>query len=219
MIACGSSNEAQNLESMTAADYLQKGNDYYKNGDYDSAIKTYEDLLTRFPTTDLHIETQLKIGACYGQTDRYEDQMTLLLRMLRENIIPDRVPAIYVQIGRFYERAAQFNPNISTTDTMDYETAIMYYNKAYNYKDSNDETAKSEALYRRALTEVKIGQINKAIEDYRSVTVQYPNTDHNLLALVKLNDPNDISELKVDEASLTSYKEMLGISIVKCILL
>ena len=212
LFACGSSKKAQEMEGVSAEELFQKGNDELASGKYQEAIDTYNLLLDRFPTTDLHIDVQLKLAEANGKMDKFEEQMDILLRLLRENIIPDRVPQIYVQLGKFYERAAQFNPGTVTTDTMDYKKAIEYYEKAIVYKDSDDKTAKSEALYRKALTEAKIGLSAQAAEDYRTVTVKYPNEVFSLLAQIKLQNPQDTSELAVDEASLSAYRQQLGLS-------
>ncbi len=212
LFACGSSKKAQEMEGVTAEELFQKGNNELAGGKYQEAINTYNLLLDRFPTTDLHVDVQIKLAEANGKMDNFEEQMDILLRLLRENIIPDRVSQIYVQLGKFYERAAQFNPGTVTNDTMDYKKAIEYYDKALNYKDSEDQTAKSEALYRKALTEAKIGLSAKAAEDYRTVTVKYPNEIFSLLAQVKLQNPQDTSELAMDEASLNAYRQQVGLS-------
>ena len=212
LFACGSSKKAQEMEGVTAEELFQKGNSEMASGKYQDAVNTYNLILDRFPSTDLHIDVQLKLAEANGELDNFEEQMDILLRLLRENIIPDRVPQIYVQLGKFYERAAQFNPGTVTTDTMDYKKAIAYYGKAVVYKDSEDESAKAEALYRKALTEAKIGLFAQAAEDYRTVTVKYPNELHSLLAQIKLQNPQDTSELAIDEASLNTYRQQLSIS-------
>lgn len=198
------------LSREGAEGLFELGNTKFNNGQYQEAIQTYELLLSSYPTSDLHIDTQLKIADSYSKLDKYEDQMDLLLRTLRENIIPERIPQIHVQLGKFYERAALFNPDIITSDTVDYKTAISYYEKAVKYTDSDDEAAKAEAQFRRALVEAKIGQINAAIEDYRTVTVVYPKHLYCLLAQIKLQDPNNTSELPIDELSLQSYRQQLN---------
>jgi tetratricopeptide (TPR) repeat protein len=210
--SCGSSNEAKDLEQMTAADFMLKGDEEFANGAYKKAISSYESILTRFPASDLQLDAQIKISACYGETDQFENQTELLLRLLKENIIPNKIPQVYIQIGQFYERAANFNPGVVTDDTTDYKKAIDYYTKAYEYTDSEDSDAKSHAVYRRALTKAKIGKIEEALNDYQLITANFPRTSHNILALIKLENPSDLSELKTDDASLATYKERLGIT-------
>ncbi|MGD9897582.1 MAG: tetratricopeptide repeat protein [Calditrichaceae bacterium] len=199
-------------EQITAEELLQAGNDEFNAGKYDEAIKTYESLLLKFPTSDLHIETQLKMADAYGAMDKYEEQMDLLLRLLKENIIPDRVPRIYTQIGRFYERAALFNPGIITSDSSDYQLAIRYYEKAVKYPDSEDLFSKSEAQYRKALVKAKTGMTNEAVNEYKKLPILYPESMFSILARIKLLNPEDSKELPTDASSLKNYKEQLGLS-------
>jgi len=151
----------------------------------------------------------LKMASAYGHIDDFEQQMAILSRLLKENIIPGRIPQIYVQIGKFYERAATFNPGIATSDTSDYEKAINYYKKAVFYKDSKDTLTKAEAAYRQAVCEVKIGKITEAVTDYGFVKNYFSGTPFALLAQIKLKEPADTSELTTDEASLENYRQQL----------
>ncbi|MGD9488489.1 MAG: tetratricopeptide repeat protein [Calditrichaceae bacterium] len=199
-------------EQITAEELLQAGNEQFNAGKYNEAINTYESLLLKFPTSDLHIETQLRMADSYGAMDKYEEQMDLLLRLLKENIIPDRVPRIYTQIGRFYERAALFNPGIVTSDSSDYQLAIRYYEKAVKYPDSDDQFSKSEAQYRKALVKAKTGRTDDAVIEYKKVPVLFPESMYSILARIKLVNPEDSKELPTDATSLKNYKEQLGIT-------
>ncbi|MEJ2056172.1 MAG: hypothetical protein P8X42_19835, partial [Calditrichaceae bacterium] len=134
----------------------------------------------------------------------------LLKRILQENIIPGYVPQIYIQIGKFYERAAKFNPGVITSDTTDLNTAIKYYERAQRYEDSEDSTAKAEAVYRKGLVEAKLGKIDKAVLYYEIAANQYEDTPFALLAKVKLRNPRDTAELLMDPASMEEYVELIG---------
>lgn len=209
VINCGSGKKGSDRVQYTDQELLELAEQQYNAGNARAAVQTCERLLLTYPTSNLHIETQLLMSKAYGAQDLYEEQMNLLLRLLRENIIPEYSPQVYVQIGKFYERAARFNPGIITSDTTDYRLALDYYEKAINYPDSDDEVAKSEAQFRRGLVEAKIGQIDEAIQAYRKVVNNYPNTDFSLLAQVKLQNPGNISELAIDKGSLNEYRDML----------
>ncbi len=209
-LGCSSNNGVKEGPLLTDKEMMATGDQQFAAGKYQDALNTYKSLLMEHPTSDLHIDTQLKIAAVYGKMENYEDQMDVLHSLLAENIIPRQVPQIYVQIGQFYEQAARFNPGTVTSDTTDYQTAISYYQKAFNYKDSEDSTAKAEAGYRKALTEARIGQVSDAIKDYQRLIDRFPQTDFAILAAVKLHDPNDISELKTDPASIESYKQSIA---------
>ncbi len=211
--ACGSSKEVVDETTMTDVELFQYGNEFLQTGHYEEALAAYQYLLDKFPISDLHIETQMRMAEAYLKLDNFEEQTDILLRLLRENIIPEKVPEIYCQIGRYYERAGEFNPGITTSDTVDYKEAISYYNKALEYEDSDEPLGKSQALYRRGLAEAKIGEIDKAIADYEAVTARFPDQPYSLLAQVKLQDPYNLTELALDDNSVRSYKQLLGIMI------
>lgn len=209
-MGCSSNKEADKDNLVSPEEMYETGNQQFAAGEYTEAIKSYESLLTNYPTSDLHIDTQLKIASVHGKLENFEQQMSILSRLLKENIIPDKVPQIFLQIGKFYYRAAGFNPGTATTDTSDYLKAISYYKKALDYQDSKDNNAKAEATYRRALTEAKIGQTDQAKTDYGIVIDYFPSTTYSLLATIKLTDVTNTSELATDEISLEKYRQQLG---------
>jgi tetratricopeptide (TPR) repeat protein len=212
MIACGGTkNEEIDYSQITDLELMQMADTKMEAGDYDNAIIDYNRLLLDFPTSNLHIDVQIKIAEAYGKLDKFEDQMNQLHRLVKENIIPERVPQIYVQLGKWYERAAMFNPGIETTDSVDYGNAITHYDNALNYPDSDDNKSKSEAVYRRALVEAKIGLIDEAIGRYGLVSSLFPNSEFSILSQIKLKDPSNTSELVTTDSAMTVYKLALGI--------
>ena len=212
MLGCGgSNNEAPDFTTFTDGDMLALAINEQEQGKYEDAISHYNKLLLEFPTSNLHIKAQLKIAECYAAMDKWEDQFDTLKRLVRENIIPEEVPQLYVQIGKFYERAAQFNPGVITTDSADYNLAMDYYDKALKYPDSDDNLTKSESVYRRALVEAKIGKINDAVARYKMVSNLFPTSDFSILSQMKLKDPNNTSELITTDSALTRYKQALGL--------
>ena len=86
-----------------------------------------------------------------------------------------------------------------------------FYDKALKYPDSDDRRSKSEAVYRRALVEAKIGQIEDAVSRYKLVSSLFPNSDFSILAQMKLKDPTDISELSTSDSAMTTYRQALGL--------
>jgi tetratricopeptide (TPR) repeat protein len=210
--ACGGTkNEQIDYSQVTDAEMMELGDKEMMAGNFNKAIETYNKVLLDFPTSNLHIDVQLKIAEAYGKMDKFENQMDQLLRLVRENIVPERVPQIYVQIGKWYERAAQFNPGIISSDSIDYVKAISFYDDAFKYPDSDDNESKSAAVYRRALVEAKIGLIDDAIARYKTVSNLFPNTNHNILAQIKLKDPANLTELATTDSALAEYREILGL--------
>ena len=90
VFACSSKKEADKEILMNDVEMYELGGSRLAEGRYDEAISTYEKLLTAFPTSDLHIDSQLKIAAAYGLMENFEEQMNIISRVLKENIINTR---------------------------------------------------------------------------------------------------------------------------------
>ncbi|NOG46584.1 MAG: hypothetical protein HND50_15185 [Calditrichaeota bacterium] len=211
-LSCGGTQKEDiDYTQITDAEMMQMADKKMESGDYENAIKDYKKLLLDFPTSNLHIDAQIKIAEAYGNMDKFEDQMNQLHRLVKENIIPERIPKIYVQLGKWWERAALFNPGIVTTDSVDYKNAIDYYDQALKYPDSDDNQSKSEAVYRRALVEAKIGLVDEAAGRYRLVSSLFPNSDFSILSQIKLKDPANTSELATTDSAMTVYRQALGL--------
>jgi len=195
ILSCGSSKEELILENETPESLLQKSEIAYQNGNYEESARLAQLLIDHFPTTDLHIEAQLLIARNLGGKEEYEQQFDLLLRVLKENIIPEKVPSIYAQIAKFYENAARWNPGTITSDSVDYNKAAGFYRKAVFYPNSNDEKTKAMALYRMALTYAKLDQIETASKAYQEVISTYPSSPYSSLARTKLINPANTEEL------------------------
>jgi outer membrane protein assembly factor BamD (BamD/ComL family) len=212
VIGCGSGNKSRNTNIQSPEELLAKGDAEFNAGQYKEAMQTYEMLLVLHPTSDYHVETQLRMAETYGKMDKFEEQMALLKRILEENIIPGQVPQIYIQIGKFYERAARFNPGVITSDTTDLRTAIRFYERANRYEDSEDINAKAESVYRLGMVNAKMGNLNDATLYYETAANQYVNTPFGVLAKVKLQDPSDTTDLPMDEDSMQKYYDQTGSS-------
>ncbi|NOX90409.1 MAG: tetratricopeptide repeat protein [Calditrichaeota bacterium] len=210
LLACGSNKEATLKETRSPEEIIQAGDMLFAQGKYEQALDTYQRLLIFYPTSDLDVDAKLKIAECYNKLEKYEKQMDVLLQLLKENLIPERVPAIYIQLGKFYEQAALFNPGTSGNDTLDYQKAIEYYEKAIKYKDSKDKEAKTQALYRKALVEAKLGQLDEAIKNYQEIVDKNPESPFAVLAQIKMQDPQNTAELSTFSDSLEVYKSRLG---------
>ena len=160
-------------------------------------------MLDNFPTSDLHIDAQLLISKTLGAQEKYEDQFDLLLRILKENIIPEKVPTIYMQIGEFYENSAKWNPGTVTLDSVDYSNAASYYKKAVFYPNSNDRDTKANALYRMALMHAKLNDIEIASKSYQELITTFPESPYSTLARTKLTDPTNTDELPLPASTAT----------------
>jgi len=192
-----SSKEGIVLEDETPESLFQKAKIEYDNKNFQRSIQISQMLLDNFPTTDLHIDAQLLMAKSLGGEEKFEDQFDLLLRILKENIIPERVPQIYMQIGEYYEHAAVWNPGNITSDTLDLKEASNYYRKAVFYPNSDDRATKAAALYRAALMNAKMGKLDIAKKAYAEVIDSYPESPYSNLARTKLLDPSNTEELVI----------------------
>ena len=200
-VGCSGSKDELVLDEETPESLLQKGEVAYQNGDYDRSIKLAQLMLDHFPTSDLHIDAQLLIAKTMGSQEKYEDQFDLLLRILKENIIPEKVPTIYMQIGEFYENSARWNPGTVTLDSIDFTNAASYYKKAVFYPNSADRSTKANALYRMALMHAKLNDIEIASKSYQELIATFPESPYSTLARTKLADPTNTDELPVPAAT------------------
>ena len=132
------------LENETPESLLQKSEVAFQNGNYDESIELAQLMFDNFPTSDLHIDAQLLISKTLGAQEKYEDQFDLLLRILKENIIPEKVPTIYMQIGEFYENSARWNPGTVTVDSIDYTNAASFIKKPFFIQIVRIEQYKSQ---------------------------------------------------------------------------
>ncbi len=210
LLACGSNKQLTVQEKRSPQELIKAGDQLYAQGDYKNALETYNRILIFYPTSDLDIDAKLRIAKCYSKMEKYEKQMKVLLQLLKENLIPEYVPAIFIQIGEYYETAALFNPENSNGDSADYQTAIDYYNKAIHYEDSNNKEAKIEAMYRKALVEAKLGKDEIAAQQYQDIIDAYPDSPFAVLAQIKLLNPKDTKELSTLSDSLAVYKKRLA---------
>ncbi len=199
-LSCASEKKGLDLENETDLTLLEKARAAYEQADYKQAIMLNQAMIDNFPMSDLHIDAQLSIARSLGAMEKFEEQLDLLLRILKENIVPERVPEIYVQIAQIYENAARWNPGIVTDDTSDLKLAARYYRKAVFYPNSNDNEAKALALYRAGLMYAKLHQYDTASRAYEQVKAFYPESIYSRMADIKLRDPRNTDE--IDAGSL-----------------
>lgn len=205
--SCGASKEEIVIEDETAESLLEKSNAALEVKDYDKVLLLDSLLLVNFPTSDLHIDAQLNTAKALGGKEKFEDQMDLLLRILKENIIPEKVPLIYIQLAEFYEHASQWNPGTVTNDSMDWAEAAKYYRKAVFYPDSKDNLSKAKALYRAALMYAKLRQVDVARRAYEQTIAYYPDTKYAAMSKIKLTDPSNTNEIDTESEIFKEYSE------------
>lgn len=208
VVSCGSSKKEIDIEDETAESLLQKSNAALQSKNYDEALKLDTLLLLNFPTSDLHVDAQLNNAKALGGKEEYEQQLDLLLRILKENIIPEKVPSIYAQIAEHYEDAATWNPGTVTSDSLDWAKAAKYYRKAVFYPDSKDDAMKAKSLYRAGLMYAKLNQIDVAARAYEQTIAFYPDSKYSAMAKIKLRDPRNTDEIDPNSELLEGFVEL-----------
>lgn len=151
------------------AEMLRLGNQLYDAKDYENAFRAFGDVYHNYPTSREYVDAAIGLSKCYGALADYEHAFDLIYSLLKENLIPSKVPEIYNTIASFYEKSAGISEELKGEGTADYKTAIDYLNKAIQYPNSEDRTAKSYAQF-------KIGTLNEDLEEYDQAIAAYQAT-------------------------------------------
>lgn len=173
-LSCGKKQAAvRPMEGLAPAELLTKANEFYTAGNVDKALEAYDIIYGRYPTSREYIDAVLGMAKCYNDLGNFEKGMDLLYTLIRENMVPTRVPEIFNQMAKYYE----VNAGISTVvglsnEEQDYRKAIDYYQKAINYPNSDDVRAKSFAQF-------KIGELNLNMAQYKDAALAYQATVYN----------------------------------------
>ena len=165
-------------QQLDPAKLLKQADQYYAEGNLDEAFRAYGLIYERFPTSREYIDAVIGLSRCYSDYGNYEKSFDLLYNLVRENMVPSRVPEIYIEMGRYFE----VNAGISSVaglanEEQDYEKAIEYYQKAINYPNSNDLNAKAYAQLRIGELYLQMGKFKDAILAFKATTTSFPGTE------------------------------------------
>jgi tetratricopeptide (TPR) repeat protein len=206
---CGSGRDKDPLQEKTDAELLDMAKDYFAKGRYDEAMKIYNAIEKYYPNTDYYVDVKIGKANIYGRQELFEKQLDIYLKTLKENVMPQKVPRIYTEIGHFYQKFAPYDPGLSGGGLEeDYKKAIFYYKKAIEYDESNDTFAKSEAMANIGLIYAKMGDFSKAAQTYNAVLKQYPDTPYKYTLMLRSANPKDTSPIV--EISEEKYAEITG---------
>lgn len=89
-------------EKKTALELAEAGMEDYRDGDYDDAIKSFQNLKDWYPFSQYAILAELKLGDAYYHRKEYEE--AIVAYDLFESLHPknEAVPYVVYQIGRCY---------------------------------------------------------------------------------------------------------------------
>jgi len=89
-------------DTRPAHELAQDGMEDYKDGNYSTAIETFERLKDWYPFSKYAILAELKIGDAYYQKEEYEDAVFAYEEFLNLHPRNEAVPYVMYQIGRCY---------------------------------------------------------------------------------------------------------------------
>ncbi len=202
LTSCGKK-EVRNSVPMEEqpAELLVAGDQFFSNGDYENAFRAYGVVYYDFPSSREYIDAAIGLSKCYGAMENYEKEFDILYELLKQNLIPTKVPLVYNSVATFYERSAGISEQLTGEGTGDYETAISYYKKAISYPNSEDIEAKSYAQYMIGTLHEKLEQNDKAMEAYQLAQTVYQGSEWSLRA------EQNIADLQVKLQRRAEYQD------------
>lgn len=166
--------KAFDAENSTPEELLTYADEVYNSGDYESAFLAYGVIFDQYPTSREYIDAGIGLSKCYVEFEKYEKSFDLLYNLLKENIIPSKVPQIYNAIAEFYERSAGISEQLTGDSSTDQKKAIEFYEKAITYPNSEDETAKSYAQYKIGTMYENMAEYDEALKAFQKTEDDYP---------------------------------------------
>ncbi|MCK5075635.1 MAG: tetratricopeptide repeat protein, partial [Calditrichia bacterium] len=166
---------------------MEKANSYLQEQDYDHAFDAFSVIYEHYPTSMLYTDAALGMAYIYGKNEQYEQQMDLLLTLVNENEVPSKIPAIYNQIGEFYEKTSTVIRELNPEDTIDLGKAIEFYKRSAIYPLSKDSISQAESHYKIALIQFQLKQKEKGLNSLNTIIKKYKNNPWAIQAMNFLN--------------------------------
>jgi len=210
-IACNKKEAAvRPVDTGDPATLLSMANQFYQEGNKGEALRLYETIYNQYPTSREYIDGALGLSRCYNDMGDFEKGMDLLYNLVRENMVPSRVPQIYNEMARYYEVNAGISSMAQISDEeQDYQKAIQYYQKAIAYPNSDDREAKAYAQYRIGELYLLLKKFKDAAMAYKNTKFLYPNTIWAQTAEQRLTEMKQavnsiLNEMKESQTSQTA---------------
>lgn len=164
-------------EDLTPPELLELADQYYQQGNSEKAFATYSIIYEDFPDSREYIDAVIGLARTYNDLGKYEKGMSMLYDLLRENMMPQKVPQIYNELAHYYEVNAGVSSVTGISDEQtDFLEAIDYYEKAVSYPNSDDQEAKSFAQYKIGEIYLKLGRFGDAAVALKTTADTYPET-------------------------------------------
>ncbi len=210
-LACNKKEAAvKPVDTGDPATLLSMANQFYQEGNTEEAQRLYETIYNRYPTSREYIDGVLGLSRCYNDMGDFEKGMDLLYSLVRENMVPSKVPQIYNEMARYYEVNAGISSVAQISDEeQDYQKAIQYYEKAIAYPNSDDREAKAYAQYRIGELYLLLKKFKDAAMAFKNTKFLYPNTTWAQTAEQRLTEMRQavnsvLNEMKESQAPSTT---------------
>ncbi|MEJ2634587.1 MAG: tetratricopeptide repeat protein [Calditrichia bacterium] len=166
------------MNDLDTPTLFQKGNELYAQGNINDAMRAYSIIYNNHPTSREYVDAAIGLSRCYNDMGQYDKGMDLLYNLVRENMVPTRVPEIYNEMAKYYEVNAGISSMSGVSDeSKDFQKAIDYYQKSVNYPNSDDRQAKAYAQYRIGELYVNMLKFKEAILAFNATETSFPQTD------------------------------------------
>ncbi len=182
--ACSKKEAAvKSMEGQDAATLLERGNRALNQGKVEDALEAYNIIYTRYPTSREYISAVLGMASTYNSLGDFERGFGLLYNLIRENMVPSRVPEIYNEMAKYYEVTAVYSKEAGISqEEEDYQKAISFYRKSVDYPNSDDAKAKSYAQFQIGELNLKMTKYEDAALAYQATVYKFPGTEWASLA-------------------------------------
>lgn len=189
-------------KSTNARAHFWQGESYYAQGEYDAALKKYDDIRNSSGAyaTDLYEEASYSQGYCYFKQKRYDEAATSLRRYAAAPGIPkDRKADAMLRIGdayfvskdeptaiKWYDDAmangtkdrdyAMFQKGVCQGLEKQFEAKIATLKKLLDEKPNSQYAA--DAKFQLGETYINLEKDNEALKYYKQVVDGHPNCPH-----------------------------------------
>ena len=172
-------------------------NVYEKKGDYENAVKYYDQLLSYYRNSPLLVSAQLRVGVCYFYLKDYQSSILELNNPLLDDL-PDNfyseslylLANSYYRVQEYYEAEKVYSELLENFPDSDFIPDAKYglawslfqqkkYNDAYRVFDhlsTGDDSIAVESYYWKAETKRYSGNSAEAIKIYRDLLNEHSSS-------------------------------------------
>ena len=157
-----------------AADLYNQGITALNNGQYDAAAKSFQTIVTSYPTFQQIDNATLLAGRAYFFAKKYSDAITVLQKEAGPSGKPDfRGQGLFLT-GLSQFSAAQAGGSAGAVDTSDFTTDVATFTSLVDFIKQNptqdNQSLMEQALYFRSLANYELSLYDAAVPDLVTLT-------------------------------------------------